>query len=427
LDLRRLPLITTGVAEPASPRTPEPPARDSNALPSHPVIAPSPAETAAAARAEFLRQFGASPVGVAFAPGRVNLIGEHTDYNDGFVLPMALEDGLAAAYGPNDERVLRIHAREFGETREMALDGAVATDEPAGWFRYGVGIALTMAAAGLRVTGTNIALASTLPSDAGLSSSAAVELSIARVLAATGGDEWDPRQAARIAQRAEHEFIGVACGIMDQMAVACGRPGQALLLDCRSLTTEDVPVPQNAGVVIVYSGVSRTLAASAYNDRRAACERAVAAIRQLEPSVRALRDVDADLLDRARARMDDVAFRRASHVIAENERPGALAALLRQHDLGAAGRLMLDSHASLRDLYEVSSVELDLLVTLSMTERGCHGARLTGAGFGGCVVALVDLAVVAPFSRSIAERYRAATRLEPRVIVSRPAAGVRLL
>jgi galactokinase len=427
LDLRRLPLITTGVAEPASPRTPEPPARDSNALPSHPVIAPSPAETAAAARAEFLRQFGASPVGVAFAPGRVNLIGEHTDYNDGFVLPMALEDGLAAAYGPNDDRVLRIHAREFGETREMALDGAVATDEPAGWFRYGVGIALTMAAAGLRVTGTNIALASTLPSDAGLSSSAAVELSIARVLAATGGDEWDPRQAARIAQRAEHEFIGVACGIMDQMAVACGRPGQALLLDCRSLTTEDVPVPQNAGVVIVYSGVSRTLAASAYNDRRAACERAVSAIRQLAPSVRALRDVDAALLDRARPRMDDVAFRRASHVIAENERPGELAALLRQDDLGAAGRLMLDSHASLRDLYEVSSVELDLLVTLAMAEPGCHGARLTGAGFGGCIVALADLAAVAPFSRSIAERYRAATRLEPRVIVSRPAAGVRLL
>ena len=211
------------------------------------------------------------------------------------------------------------------------------------------------------------------------------------------------------------------------MAVACGRPGQALLLDCRSLTTEDVPLPENAGVVIVYSGVSRTLAASAYNDRRAACERAVAAIREVEPSVRALRDVDAALLSLARSRMDDIAFRRASHVITENTRPRRLAVALRDHDLAAAGRLMLDSHASLRDLYEVSSAELDLLVTLAMAEPGCHGARLTGAGFGGCIVALVDLPAVAPFSKSIADRYQAATGLQPRVIVSRPAEGVRLV
>src|SRR5262245_32769179 len=183
-----------------------------------------PTDPAAAARDTFRRQFGVLPEGVAFAPGRVNLIGEHTDYNDGFVLPMAIEDGTAAAYASNGEHVLRIHAREYGETQEMPLDGGGTAGEPAGWFRYGVGIARTMAAAGLRLTGTNIALASTLPSDAGLSSSAAVELSIARVLAATGGLAWDPRHAARIAQQAEHQFIGVACGIMDQMVVACGRP-----------------------------------------------------------------------------------------------------------------------------------------------------------------------------------------------------------
>jgi galactokinase len=391
------------------------------------MVPPSPTDAPAAARAEFLRQFGRSPIGVAFAPGRVNLIGEHTDYNDGFVLPMAIEDGIAAAYAPNDDRVLRIHAREFGETREIGLEERTQAVELAGWFRYGVGIARTMAAAGHRLTGTDIALASTLPSDAGLSSSAAVELSIARVLTATSGEPWNPHRAAQIAQQAEHEFIGVACGIMDQMAVACARPGQALLLDCRSLTTEDVPVPEDAGVVVVYSGVSRTLAASAYNDRRAACERAVAAIGQIEPSVRALRDVDAALLERARTRMDEVAFRRASHVIAENARPRQLATALREDDLAAAGRLMIDSHESLRDLYEVSSAELDLLVTLAMAEPGCHGARLTGAGFGGCIVALVDLTAVAPFSESIADRYRAETGLQPRVIVSRPAGGVRLL
>ena len=392
------------------------------------MTSPSPVDTAAAARDEFQRQFGTSPIGVVFAPGRVNLIGEHTDYNDGFVLPMAIEDGMAAAYGPNGNRVLRIHAREFGETCEAGLeDRTRPIQEFAGWFRYGVGIARTMVAAGQRLSGTDIALASTLPSDAGLSSSAAVELSIARVLAATNGEPWDPRRAARIAQQAEHEFIGVACGIMDQMAVACAQPGRALLLDCRSLETEDVPLPESAGIVIVYSGVSRTLAASAYNDRRAACERAVEAIRQSEPSVRALRDVDAELLDRARTKMDAVAFRRASHVIAENARPGQLAAALTKGDLGTAGRLMNDSHASLRDLYEVSSAELDLLVTLALAQPGCHGARLTGAGFGGCIVALVDRKAVAPVSDSIADGYRAATGLQPRVIVSRPAEGVRLL
>jgi galactokinase len=386
----------------------------------------SPADTSAAAREEFRRQFGSVPEGVAFAPGRVNLIGEHTDYNDGFVLPMAIEDGMAAAYAPRADQVLRIHAREFGETCELRLAGEVQ-GAVTGWFRYGVGIALTMSAAGYPFTGCDIVLASTLPPDAGLSSSAAVELSIARVLAATSGTLWNPRDAARLAQRAEHTFIGVACGIMDQMAVACGRSGQALLLDCRSLAAEDVPLPADAGIVIVYSGVRRTLATSAYNDRRAACERAVAAIQQVDPSVRALRDVDPALLARARPRMDEIAFKRASHVVPENGRPVRLAAALRGHDLKEAGRLMLESHASLRDLYEVSRPELDLLVTLAMAENGCHGARLTGAGFGGCVVALVDPPAVGSFSESVARRYREATGLVPRVIVSRPGAGARLL
>src|SRR4051812_17153127 len=287
----------------------------------------SPADTAAAARDEFRRQFGYGPDGVAFAPGRVNLIGEHTDYNDGFVLPMAIEDGVAAAYARRADQVLRIHAREFGETCEIRLAGEVQ-GAVTGWFRYGVGIAVTMSAAGYPFTGSDIALASTLPPDAGLSSSAAVELSIARVLAATSGTAWNPRDAARLAQRAEHTFVGVACGIMDQMAVACGRAGQALLLDCRSLATEDVPLPPDAGIVIVYSGVRRTLATSAYNDRRAACERAVAAVQQIDASVRALRDVDAVLLGRARARMDEIAFKRASHVVEENGRPVRFAAAL---------------------------------------------------------------------------------------------------
>jgi galactokinase len=384
-------------------------------------------EAPAAARGIFLREFGVPPVDVAFAPGRVNLIGEHTDYNDGFVLPMAIEDGIAAAFAPNGERTLRIHAREFGETREISLDVAAreAVADP-GWFGYGVGMVWAMAAAGLPLTGTTMALAATLPVGAGLSSSAALQLSVARALAAAAGGWWNPRDVAVMAQQAEHAFTGVASGIMDQMIVACGRRDRALLLDCRTLTTEDVPVPEIAAIVIVHSGVNRALSGSGYNERRAACERAVAAIRELDPGVRALRDVEVATLRRARGRMDDVAFRRASHVVEEIARPAKFAAALRALDLAAAGRLMGESHASLRDLYEVSTAELDLLVTLATGEPGCYGARLTGAGFGGCIVALVHQAAVASFSASVAARYQAATGLLPRVIVTRPGAGARL-
>jgi len=381
-----------------------------------------------AASQVFLREFGRPPAALAYAPGRVNLIGEHTDYNDGFVLPMAIEDGIAAAFAPNGDGTLRIRANELGETREISLD--VAAQNPAadpGWFGYGVGMVWALAAAGRPLAGTTIALVSTLPVGAGLSSSAALQIVIARALAATAGSWWEPREAALMAQRAEHAITGVASGIMDQMAVACGKHNRALLLDCRSLTSEDVVVPEGAAIVIVDSGVERALSGSAYNERRAACERAVAAIRQWDPEVRALRDVDLATLQRARGRMDDEAFRRASHVVEEIARPHRFAAALQRGDLPEAGRLMVESHASLRDLYEVSRSELDLLVTLATGEEGCHGARLTGAGFGGCIVALVDQAAVNSFSASVAAQYAAAAGLTPRVIVSRPAEGARLV
>jgi galactokinase len=230
-----------------------------------------------------------------------------------------------------------------------------------------------------------------------------------------------------IAQRAEQEFAGVACGIMDQMAVACARAGRALLLDCRSLETSDVLIPAAVRIVIVNTGVRRSLASSAYNERRAACERAVAAVSRFAADVRALRDVDEDALAQARDAMDDEAFRRASHVVAENRRPAQFAEALERGDLERAGRVMLASHTSLRDLYEVSCPELDLLVTLSMTQPGCHGARLTGAGFGGCAIALVDAWAVDGFVHSIARDYAARTSYEARVIVGKPGEGTRLV
>lgn len=380
------------------------------------------------ARRTFEEVTGRAAEAVAFAPGRVNVIGEHTDYNDGFVLPMAIEEGIAAAVGRRGDDRLRVHASDIGETREIPLP-VLRTTRPAvtGWFRYAVGMAWALEGAGLRLAGADITIASNLPSGAGLSSSAAFELATARALIAAAGLPWDPRAVALLAQRAEQEFAGVACGIMDQMAVACAAAGRALLLDCRSLETRDVALPPTARIVVMNSGVRRSLASSAYNERRAACERAVAAIRRLDPAVRALRDVDAPLLARARASMDEVAFRRAAHVVAENARPALLADALAAGDLAKAGQAMLDSHASLRDLYEVSCRELDLLVSRASAQPGCHGARLTGAGFGGCAIALVDADCVEPFTREVAAGYAADTGLRTEIIVSRPSAGARLV
>ena len=381
----------------------------------------------ARAREAFVRAAGVSPAGIAFAPGRVNLVGEHTDYNDGLVLPMAIEEGIAAAFAPNTEGMLRVHACDIGATREIPIAALQARVRVSGWFRYAVGMAWTMNAEGLRVAGTTMTVAANLPSGAGLSSSAALELAVGRALAASARVDWDPRRMSLIAQRAEQEFAGVACGIMDQMAVACARAGRALLLDCRSLATSDVIIPEDVRIVIVNSGVRRSLATSAYNERRASCERAVAAVRTFAPGVRALRDVDESALVQARTAMGDEAFQRAGHVVAENRRPARFAAALARGDPAEAGQVMLESHASLRDLYEVSCPELDLLVALSMKQTGCYGARLTGAGFGGCAIALVDRESVDPFARDVASAYAERTHLEPQVIVSRASGGTRMV
>jgi galactokinase len=389
---------------------------------------PATGNPVARARAAFEQAAGAPPAGMAFAPGRVNLVGEHTDYNDGFVLPMAIEEGIAAAFAPNGEQVIRVQACDMGESREVAVAALGSGEARAtGWFRYVLGMASTMSAAGMPVVGTTIALAASLPVGAGLSSSAALQLAAARALAAAAGAEWDPRRVALMAQRAEHEFAGVAVGIMDQMAVACARGGRALLLDCRSLATSDVFIPADVRIVILNSGVGRSLASSAYNDRRAACERAVAAVQRFAPAVRALRDVDEAMLERVRGAIDDEAFRRAAHVIGESRRPAQLAAAFERGDPAAAGRVMLDSHESLRTLYEVSGQELDLLVELSMEQTGCHGARLTGAGFGGCTIALVDAGDVEAFAAAVTRGYEDRTHIKAQTIVSRPSEGTRLL
>jgi galactokinase len=387
-----------------------------------------------AARDEFEDVFGTPPSGVVLAPGRVNLIGEHTDYNDGFVLPMAIDRGMAIAFAPRDDDKLRVWSNEFGHSREVMLDGLrrrAAGDSDrsrrGGWFGYVVGVAWAMYRGGLAVRGADLAIVSDLPTAAGLSSSAALEVGVARSLAAASALEWDPRAAALMAQRAEHEFAGVACGIMDQLSVAAAHEGCALLLDCRSLDTRDVPLPRDVRIAVFDTGVRRSLTTSAYNERREACERAVAAVQTIDGRVRALRDVDMALLERARGAMDAVAFRRASHVVPENHRPVAMAAALAAGDLSAAGKLMADSHASLRDLYEVSCPELDAIVELASAQASCHGARLTGAGFGGCAIALVDANAVDVIVKSVAAGYKARTGRDTTAFVCRPSAGAHVV
>jgi len=387
------------------------------------------------ARAQFRKVFDYDAAGVAYAPGRVNLVGEHTDYNDGFVLPMAIDRGIALAFAPRSDDGLRVHSAAIPEKRELQLSRmrhrvSVEPDrhgQRSGWFGYVAGVAWTMLGAGMTLRGADIALTSDLPAGAGLSSSAALEIGIGRALAAVSGLEWDPKTAALLALRAEREFAGVDCGIMDQLVVAAAREDHALLIDCRSLDTRDVRLPDGVAVVILDSGVRRDLATSAYNDRHSACRRVVEVIRAKHPDVTALRDVDLEMLEWARRDLRPDDYRRARHVIDENTRPDALSAALAAGDLAAAGRTMGESHASLRDLYEVSTPELNVLASAAAAGPGCHGARLTGAGFGGCVVALVDAPEVDRLIADVAEKYLEQSGREVGAIVTRATAAARVL
>ena len=359
---------------------------------------------------------------IAAAPGRVNLIGEHTDYNDGFVLPMAIDRHVAVAFLPRQDRVLRAYASEFGETRELSLDGLerrTATEPDrrstrGGWFGYVAGVAWAMLGAGHALGGADLAIAGEVPPGAGLSSSAALEIAVARALGAVANLAVGSAATRAAGPAGRARVCGRACGIMDQLSVASARKGCALLLDCRSLDTRDVPIPDTARILVFDSGVRRELTTSAYNERRASCERVVAALRRRHAWVRALRDADDALLAEVASSLDAVDVRRASHVIAENRRPAALADAFAAGNLERAGRLMMHSHASLRDLYEVSSPELDMLVDLAIEQPGCTGARLTGAGFGGASSRSPKRDrsnACCPRSRPATKRARAARRL----------------
>lgn len=369
---------------------------------------------------QFQEEFNAAPRYIVRAPGRVNLIGEHTDYNEGFVLPMAIDRATWIAFSPRNDGHVRAHSVDFDETLEFSLGHFENTDQ--GWLEYVKGMAWVLQAAGYRLTGWNGTIAGDVPVGAGLSSSASIELAVARAFATISDIPWNPPVIAQLAQRAENEWVGMNCGIMDQMISAAGVAGTALLIDCRSLQTRNVPLPPDTVIVVLDTATRRGLVDSAYNERRKQCEDAARAF-----NVQALRDVSLAEFERRAHELDDVTRRRARHVISENERTLAAADAMNAGDAARMGELMNASHISLRDDFEVSSDALNLMVEQAQQQPGCYGARMTGAGFGGCAVALVQAAAASDFAAAVGQGYRQAANLEPNIYICQPAAGAEVI
>ncbi len=356
------------------------------------------------------------------APGRVNLIGEHTDYNDGFVMPAAIGFSTWVAAAPRTDRKLVVYSENFAERLEFDLDDS-PTKARDHWSDYAYGVAVTLEQSGYRLRGANLLIRGEVPIGAGLSSSAAIEVATGYALLDTAGYAIDPIELAKLCQRTENDFVGLRCGIMDQFISCCGRSGHALLLDCRSLEYRLLPLPEEVRLVICNTMVKHSLASGAYNQRRAECETGVQHLAQSLPNVRALRDVTLAELARYGRDLPDDVNRRCHHVISENDRVLASAVALEQGDFTAFGRLMNESHQSLRDDYEVSCEELDLLVQLTDGIEGVYGARMTGGGFGGCTINLVKAENVSAFERVIALGYQQATGHTPELYICSAAEG----
>jgi galactokinase len=371
-----------------------------------------------ASRAAYSSAFGSTASHLAWAPGRINLIGEHTDYNDGFVLPVALDRLVALAGSPRADRVVRLFAEHQQEVASFSLEGLTpATSAERGgrlplWARYPLGVAAELRGLGHQLVGVDAAIAGNVPLGAGMSSSAALEVASGNLFTALAGVTLEPLALARLCQQAEQHTVGVRVGILDQAASCLGRQGQALLLDCRSLRYEHLPFAlPDVALLICDTGVRRELATSAYNERRSQCEQATALLADLlaaeghQGAIAALRDVSLDDLARHAAAMPEVLRRRARHVIGENARVMQAVAALCAADLATLGALLFASHTSLRDDYEVSCLELDSIVNLTRRVPGVLGSRLIGAGFGGCVLVLGKRDILEPVQTTLAHDY----------------------
>lgn len=355
----------------------------------------------------------------AKAPGRVNLIGEHTDYNDGFVMPMAIDREIVMVAQANGEQVVRIYSADFDASVEFPLDD-IQKDAAQTWSNYPRGVLKLLQDYGYAVTGMNVAMSGDVPLGAGLSSSAALEVVTCYTAKWVSGFDIDGVEAAKLCQKAENTFVGVNCGIMDQFISALGQRDHCLFLDCRSLEYDLVPLPSRDEykVVICNTAVKRGLVDSKYNERRSQCEEGVRILQQFLPEITALRDVTVEQFEQYKKYLPDVVAARCQHVIYENQRVLDSVQALRAGDFTAFGQYMNESHDSLRDLYEVSCSELDLMVDLARSVPGVVGARMTGAGFGGCTVNLVKADAVDAFLAKVPTEYKAKTGLEPEVYIT---------
>jgi galactokinase len=371
---------------------------------------------------QFRELFGAPSLGYR-APGRVNLIGEHTDYNAGFVLPAAIGFWCWVAASPREDGKLVIHSKNFHETVEVLLSGNHLRPLRK-WSDYPLGVASVLQQSGYRLRGANIYIQSDIPLGAGLSSSAALEVGVACALLDLSGYELERIKVAMLCQRAENEFVGARVGIMDQFVCCNAQAGHVLLLDCRSLEYRAVSFPEGVQLVVCNTMVRHEHGDGEYNLRRRECEEGVQKLSTVLPGIQALRDVTMRDLENHRKLLSDTVYRRCRHVISENERVPKAAAALESGDLAGVGKLMAESHRSLRNDYEVSCRELDLMVDLAARQGGVYGARMTGGGFGGCTVNLVDRAATVEFKRQIAEEYSAATGRHPDVFVCDTSEGV---
>ncbi|HXW07902.1 MAG TPA: galactokinase [Vicinamibacterales bacterium] len=368
----------------------------------------------------FRAAFGGDPF-VYRAPGRVNLIGEHTDYNDGLVMPAALALSCRAAAARRDDGLLVVESANLHERVEIDLTQPI---QPRGhWSDYVAGVASMLVAEGCPLAGATLLIDSEVPIGAGLSSSAALQVSVALALLDLTAFTMARTAIARLCQRAEQEFAGAAVGIMDQFVACHGRQGSALVLDCRSLEARHIPLAPGIRLVAANTRVRHSIAAGEYNRRRAECGEAVVRLAALYPHVRSLRDVTIEQIDHARGALPDVLFRRARHVVTENGRVEAAARALGRADLASLGPLMAASHRSLRDDYEVSCPELDAMVEIATGLPGVIGTRMTGGGFGGCTVTLVEEAAVGELLQRLPPLYAARTRLDPEVYVAASADG----
>lgn len=378
----------------------------------------------------FESRFGGLPHLVVQAPGRVNLIGEHTDYNQGYVFPIAIARMIRLAARPRADSLVRLFSLDFAQESTFSLDAVEQVHGEGSWSNYLRGVVYELQRTGHALQGFDAVLVGDIPQGAGLSSSAALEVATATLLNRMFNLLLSKKELVLVAQRAENEFVGVACGIMDQFISALGEPDHALFIDCRSLDYRPVPLrlaEHGAAIVIVDSGIKRGLVDSEFNARRKQCSEAVSILRMLlHAPLQSLREVEMDSFQDVADQLPPLLARRVRHVLSENQRVLEGVEALERGDLGMFGQLMNQSHASLRDEYEVSIPQLDQLVALSQQHQGVFGSRLTGAGFGGCTVSLVATSALETFRTEVLKAYEQATDMTPSMLVTKAHGGASL-